>query len=125
MIQIYCKNTGTSMKYPEGVSLLNMLDDFQFERPYPIISAKVNNVSQGLKYRAYQNRDIEFIDVRDASGMRVYIRSLCFLLCKSASDIFPECKVYMEHPISGGIFFHVNKKDDSQEHPLPPLRRSH
>ena len=113
MIQIYCKNTGTSMKYPEGVSLLNMLDDFQFERPYPIISAKVNNVSQGLKYRAYQNRDIEFIDVRDASGMRVYLRSLCFLLCKSASDIFPECKVYMEHPISGGIFFHVNKKDDS------------
>ena len=90
-----------------------MLDDFQFERPYPIISAKVNNVSQGLKYRAYQNRDIEFIDVRDASGMRVYLRSLCFLLCKSAADIFPECKVYMEHPISGGIFFHVKKKDDS------------
>ena len=113
MIQIYCKNTGTSMKYPEGVSLLNMLDDFQFERPYPIISAKVNNVSQGLKYRAYQNRDIEFIDVRDASGMRVYLRSLCFLLSKSATDVFPGGKVYMEHPISGGIFFHVNKKDDT------------
>ena len=53
MIQIYCKNTGTTLKYPEGVSLMNMLDDFQFERPYPIVSAKVNNVSQGLKYRAY------------------------------------------------------------------------
>jgi len=113
MLQIYCKNTGTSLKYPEGVSLLNMLDDFQFERPYPIVSAKVNNVSQGLKYRAYQSRDIEFIDVRDSSGMRVYTRSLCFLLSKSAADVFPECKVYMEHPISGGIFFHVNKEDDS------------
>jgi len=113
MLQIYCKNTGTTLKYPEGVSLLNMLDDFKFERPYPIVSAKVNNVSQGLKYRAYQSRDIEFIDVRDASGMRVYIRSLSFLLCKSAVDVLPNCKVYMEHPISGGIFFHVNKEDDS------------
>ena len=77
MLQIYCKNTGTSRNYQEGTSLLNMLPDFEFDRPYPIVSAKVNNVSQGLKFRAYQNKDIEFIDVRHPSGMRVYCRSLC------------------------------------------------
>jgi hypothetical protein len=111
MIQIFCKNTGSFRKYPEGTSLLNMLPDFEFERSYPIVSARVNGVSQGLKFKAWQNKDIEFIDLRDTSGMRVYCRSLCFLLSKSAGDVLPDCKVYMEHPISNGFFCNIRKKD--------------
>ncbi len=111
MLQVYCKNTGTYRKYPEGTSLLQMLSDFEFEAPYPIISAKVNNVSQGLKFKVYQSKDIEFIDCREPSGMRVYCRSLCFLMCKAAADIFPGCRVYMEHEISNGYFFHLKKAD--------------
>ena len=113
MIQIFCKNTGTTRSFQEGTSLLNMLPDFDFERPFPIVSAKVNNVSQGLKFRAYQNKDVEFIDVRSASGMRVYCRSLCFLLCKSAADVFEGCRVFMEHRISNGYFCHLRKADDA------------
>lgn len=113
MLQIFCKNTNTTRKYVEGTSLLKMLDDFDFEKPFPIISAKVNNVSQGLKFRVYQNKEVEFLDAREPSGMRVYCRSLCFLLCKSAADVFPGCRVYMEHPISHGYFFHLYKSDSS------------
>ncbi len=111
MLQVYCKNTRTSRKYPEGTSLAQMLADFEFDRPYPIVSAKVNNVSQGLKFKVYQNKDIEFLDVRESSGMRVYCRSLCFLMYKAATDVFPDSKLYMEHPISGGYFCHLRKKD--------------
>jgi len=91
-----------------------MLPEFEFERPYPIISAKVNNVSQGLKFKVYQNKDIEFIDVRESSGRRVYCRSLCFLLFKAATDVFPGSKLYMEHPISHGYFCHLRKADGSE-----------
>ena len=113
MLTIYCKNTKTSRKYTEGVSLMQILDDFEFDQPYPIVSAKVNNVSQGLKFKVYQSKDVEFIDVRNSSGMRVYCRSLCFLLCKAADDVFEDCRVYMEHPISGGFFCHLRKADGS------------
>ena len=111
MLQVYCKNTKTSRKYPEGTSLAQMLPDFEFDRPYPIVSAKVNNVSQGLKFKVYQNKDIEFLDVREASGRRVYFRSLCFLMYKAATDVFPDSQLYMEHPISGGYFCHLRKAD--------------
>ncbi len=117
MVQVYCRNSRTYGRYPDGTSLLQMLPDFEFDKPYPIVSAKVNNVSQGLKFRVYQSKDIEFLDVREPSGRRVYCRSLSFLLCKSAYDVFPDCKVYMEHPISGGFFCHLRKADDS---PLTP-----
>ncbi|MBR1873171.1 MAG: nucleoside kinase [Bacteroidales bacterium] len=113
MMQVYCKNTNTYKKFPEGSTLEQMLPEFEFDRPYPIVSAKVNNVSQGLRFRLYHNKDIEFLDVRDPSGMRVYTRSLYFLLYKAAIEVFPGCEVYVEHSISHGYFCHVHKADKS------------
>ena len=76
------------------------------------ISAKVNNVSQGLKFRLYQNRDVEYIGITNPSGMRVYIRSLCFMLYKAAQDVFPGSKLYIEHPISRGYYCNFTKPTD-------------
>ena len=113
MLHIYCKNTGTSADFPEGTTLLEMLGTFRFEQPYRIVSAKVNNVPQGLKFRVYNNRDVEFVDCTHMNGLRAYCRSLFFLLCKAASDTFKGCRVYVEHPISGGYYCNLRKKDDS------------
>ena len=85
MLRVFCKNTGTFQEFPEGTMLLEMIDSFEFERPYEIIAAKVNNVAQGLKFRVYNNRDVEFLDYRSYSGRNVYSRSLCFLLYKAAA----------------------------------------
>ena len=111
MVQVFCKNTKETKRFPEGTSLLQMLSEFGCQSPYPIVSAKVNNVSQGLKFKVYQNKDIEFIDVREPSGMRVYCRSLYFLLYKASCDVLPGSKLYIEHPISQGYFCHVKKAD--------------
>ena len=111
MLQIYCKNNGKSQSFPEGSSLLEIFQGFQLDFPLPVVSAKVNNTSQGLKFRVYQNRDVEFLDVTDSSGMRVYTRSLCFVLYKAACDVFPGCSLYMEHPISKGYFCNFHKAD--------------
>ena len=117
MVQVYCKNTKETKRFPEGTSLLQMLSEFDCHRPFPIVSAKVNNVSQGLKFKVYQNKDIEFIDVRESSGMRVYCRSLFFLLYKAATDTFPGSKLDVEHPISNGFFCHLRKEDDTDVTP--------
>jgi len=113
MVQVYCKNTQETKRFPEGTSLVQMLSEFAYQAPYPIVSAKVNNVSQGLKFKVYQNKDIEFMDVRDSSGMRVYCRSLYFLLYKASADVFPGSRLYIEHPISHGYFCHLRKADGS------------
>ncbi|MBR1513336.1 MAG: nucleoside kinase [Bacteroidales bacterium] len=109
MLQIYCVNNHTTKEFNEGMTLQEMLPYFEFDRPYPIVSAKVNNVSQGLKFRVYNSRDVEFLDVRDHTAQLVYFRSLCFLLYKAALDLFPSCKLNMEHPISKGLFCRIRK----------------
>ena len=112
MLQIRCKNNNKTKSFAEGTSLLDVYQEFSSELnlPYPVVSAKVNNVSQGLKFRVYQNRDIEFIDASDGSGRRVYARSLCFVLYKAVSDVFPGSKLFIEHPLSRGIYCNCKKK---------------
>ena len=111
MLQVYCVNNHTTKELKEGSTLLEVLSEFEFDRPYPIVSAKVNNVSQGLKFRIYNSRDVEFLDVRDHTARLVYFRSLCFLLYKAALDLFPGCKLLMEHPISKGLFCRILKNE--------------
>jgi uridine kinase len=113
MVKIYCKNTGTYGEFQEGTTLLDMVDSFDFGKPYPILSAKVNNVSQGLKFRVFNNRDVEFLDFTSYSGRRSYCHSLCFLLSKAAQDVFPGSKVLLRRPISKGYFCTLIKPDNT------------
>lgn len=93
--------------------LLELIDKFDFDRPYPILSAKVNNVSEGLKFRVYNSRDVEFLDYRSYAGRNTYCRSLSFLLCKSAMDVLPGCSVRLRRPVSKGYFCDIVKPDGS------------
>ena len=105
MLQIRCKNNNTTRSFPEGTSLLDVYKEFadDIKLPYPVVSAKVNNASQGLKFRLYQNRDVEFLDAREGSGHRVYVRSLSFVLYKATQDIFPGSKLFIEHSLCRGF----------------------
>lgn len=114
MVNIFCKNSKTSSAFQEGTTLLDMIPAFEFERPYPILAAKVNNVVQGLKYRAFNSRKVEFLDYTSYAGRSVYCNSLCFLLCKAARDVFPECRVIIRRPISKGYFCTIDRKDGAE-----------
>jgi uridine kinase len=113
MVNIHCVNSKTAKTFPEGLTLMEMLPSFEgeFETPYPILAAKVNNVTQGLKYRAFNSRKVQFLDYTSYDGRSVYCNSLCFLLCKAARDIFPDCKVVLRRPISKGYFCTIDKRD--------------
>ena len=113
MVKIFCVNTQTSKTFTEGTTLMEMLPAFaeEFETPYPILAAKVNNVCQGLKYRAFNSRQVEFIDYTTYTGRSVYCSSLCFLLCKAARDVFPESKISLRRPISKGYYCALEKND--------------
>lgn len=121
MLQIRCKNNNITKSFPEGTSLLDVYQEYadELQMQYPVVSAKVNNASQGLKFRLYQNRDVEFLDAREGSGHRVYVRSLCFVFYKATRDLFPNSKLFIEHPLSRGFYCNFKKeyhtKGDNQD----------
>jgi uridine kinase len=113
MLQIRCKNNNVTKSFAEGASLLDVYQEFadDIKLPYPVVSAKVNNVSQGLKFRLFQNRDVEFIDASEGSGHRCYVRSLSFLLYKATQDVFPGSKLFIEHSLARGYYCNFKKRN--------------
>ncbi len=103
-IRIYCKNNNQRYDVPIGSSLWEVYNQLNLQLPYPVVSAKVNNRSEGLNFRLYNNKDIEFLDLRQSSGMRTYVRSLCFVLYKAVKELYPQGTLRVEHPVSKGYF---------------------
>jgi uridine kinase len=104
LVTIYCKNTKSYHKYPLGVSLLEIFHDLKITLQFPVMAARVNYKVEDLNFLIFKPKDIEFIDLSTPSGMRVYVRTLCMVLSKAISDLFPETILRIEHPISKGYY---------------------
>ena len=104
MLQIYCKNKNLSKEFEEGTSLSEIYQGFDLNMPYGPVSARVNNKVEDLNFKVYYNKDVEFLNITSASGMRTYVRSLCFILTKAVSELYPNGNILLEHPVSKGYF---------------------
>ena len=108
MLQIYCKNINQTRSFREGISLLEIYNDFGLDMPYGVVSAKVNNKVEDLNFRVYYNKDVEFLDITNPSGMRTYFRSLCFILVKAVEELYPQGSISLEHPVSKGYYCNLH-----------------
>ena len=108
MIQIRCKNNKKSQKVAIGSTLFDIFSVFGLHMNYGPISCKVNNKVEGLHYRVYNNKDVEFLDMTSPSGSRAYTRTLFFVLCKAVKDVFPSSPdVIIDIPVSNGFYVDV------------------
>lgn len=103
-VDIYCVNTGTKRTYPLGVTLVEIMDDFQVKLENPILGALVNNKVKELSFVVVKSKKIEFIDYSHPDGMRLYVRSLFFILYAAVREVFPEVQLKMMHGISRGYY---------------------
>ncbi len=104
MIQIRCKNNKKIVKVETGSTLSDIFKCLDIDMPYGPVSAKVNNKVEGLHFRVYRNKDVEYLDMHSASGSRAYTRSLFFVLCKAVHDLFPDGEVVIDIPVSNGYY---------------------
>ena len=106
-VQIRCKNNKKIQKVATGSTLSEIFSGLNLDLPFPPVSAKVNNKAEGLHYRVYNNKDVEYLDLRSSSGLRAYTRTLFFVLCKAVQDIYPATDVVIDIPVSNGFYVDV------------------
>ena len=103
-VEIFCENSQEIKSYPIGTQLLDIYKDMQLQLKYPAIVAKVNNVTRDLKFKVYNPKRVSFISYDTPSGMRAYVRSLSFILCKAVHELYEGVELRIEHPISKGYY---------------------
>lgn len=108
VIQIRCKNNKKSQNVAIGSTLSDIFNAFNLQMNYGPVSAKVNNKVEGMHYRVYHSKDVEFLDLHTSSGSRNYTRSLFFVLCKAIHDLYPSSEVVIDIPVSNGYYCNLN-----------------
>ena len=106
-IQIRCKNNKKTQKVEIGSTLFDVFSSFDLKMTHGPVSARVNNKVEGMHYRVYNSKDVEFLDMTSASGSRAYTRTLFFVLCKAVQDIYPNTDVVIDIPVSNGFYVDI------------------
>ena len=106
-IKIRCKNNKKTLNISIGSNLSEIFSLSGLQMEYGPISARVNNKVEGMHYRVYKPKDIEFLDLHNSSAIRAYTRTLFFVLNKAAHDLWPECTVVIDIPVSNGYYVDV------------------
>jgi len=108
MIKVHVLNNGTVVEVPLGSNLEDVYQQSGLQMQYGPISAHVNNKVEGMHFRIYKQKEVEFLDITSSSGSRAYTRTLFFVLCKAAHDLFDPCKVAIDIPVSNGYYVNLN-----------------
>ena len=103
-LRIRCRNNGKRLKVPFGSSLYDVFEEANFHMDYGPVAARVNNKVQGMNYRFYNNKDVEFLPLTSDSGMRTYTRTLFFILAKAVEDTFPEGQLLIGGSVCRGYY---------------------
>lgn len=114
LVTIYCKNNKQFIQIPCGTSIKDLYEQLRPELDihYPIIAARVNYKVQSLNFLIYKPKDIEFIDATSESGARCYVRTLSMVMACAVRELWPDCDLRIEHPISRGYYCTIRKSRD-------------
>jgi uridine kinase len=92
----------------EGVRGASLDDFFHVafpDRADPPIAAIVDGVLRELAWSVSRDVEAEPIHLSDSDGMRIYCRSLSFLLIVAAHDVFPDAQVFVDYSVPYGGYF--------------------
>ena len=103
-LRIRCRNTGKRISLPFGSNLYEAFKKANFHMDYGPVAARVNNKVQGMNYRFYNNKDVEFLSLSDESGMRTYTRTLFFILAKAVEDTYPDAQLLIGGSMCRGYY---------------------
>ncbi len=107
MIEIHCENTGEKKQWELGTSLAEIAAQLNIRTDYPILGAMVNNELKEMDYIIFKPKRVRFIDITHPDGMRMVVRSLCFVLHKAVRDLFPNAFLTIEHSVSRGFYCEI------------------
>lgn len=107
-IQIYCENNQATLYVEEGTSLGEVLDMLALHTESPVIACFVDNRLKELNSRIYSPKNLRYVEMGSTDGMRVYARSLFFLLQKAVLDCYPDAQLRILHTAARGYYGEIS-----------------
>ncbi len=107
MIEIICRNTNSKLLVPFGSTLSEVVKFAGISSKHAILGAYVNNKVRNLNYKVYMPKTVEFFDILNSSGRRMYAMSLMFVLYKATKEVLPKSDLIIYHSMSNGYYAEI------------------
>jgi uridine kinase len=124
-MKIYCKNIEEYIPIAGGETLTDIYNTLADRIGFNPICARVNNKTEDMQYPVFAPKQVEFMPLTSASGMRVYVRSLCMMLYRAVVACYPECHLKMEHSISRGYYCRITGPDATSREEMTTRLKSY
>ena len=113
-IKIHCKNTGSELHVKPGTTLSEVLSmlALKSKSETPFLAAYVNNRLKELYYQIFNPVSLRFVDITHFEGMRVYQRTLFFVMQKAVRDLFPGQRLHIKHSVAKGFYCEIEGMEE-------------
>jgi len=102
---------GATYEGPVGTTLDTFLCAIRSQPDVPYMAALVNGNLRELTYRVERDCCVKPIDLSQSDGVRIYRRSLSFLLVAAAHRLYPGTEIFVDHSLPyGGYFCEVRNR---------------
>ncbi len=115
-IRVFIENTSQYVECEKGTTLHQLLTIHQpFKSTNPkysssVLAAFVDNQLKELGFEIDMPHKIRFIDYSNIDGKRTYLRSLCFVLQKAVSEVFPQYSLILDYSLPNGLYAALHTK---------------
>ncbi len=113
-IKIHCENTGSELHVKPGTTLSEVLSmlALKSKSETPFLAAYVNNRLKELYYQIFNPVSLRFVDITHFEGMRVYQRTLFFVMQKAVRDLFPGQRLHIKHSVAKGFYCEIEGMEE-------------
>ncbi len=107
-MQINILNIGRCVEAAGGETVEQVLDRVRDSVPFAPVCARVNNKDENLGFPLYAPKQVEFLGVSSGAGTRCYIKSLCLVLYRAVTRLWPGARLRMRNAVSRGYYCTVS-----------------
>lgn len=103
------------IEVPENTSIKDGLKEQIEKSKYPVIGAKFNNEYKRLDFIPKMDGKVSLVDISSKGGMKIYRRTLIFIMAKAFEKIDKNIKIRVNYQLSNSMYCNIENMDATDE----------
>ncbi len=99
----------------EKIKISELLKEEIEKSEYPVVGAKYNNEYKNLDDLVDRNGNIELIKINSKEGMKIYRRTLTYIMGKAFWNIYPEAHIIVNYQLSNAMYCDIENMEITYE----------
>lgn len=95
---------GRKIKIENGLTVSEAFKDEIINSKYKVVGCLYNNEYANLENELKEDAKIELIDISSKEGMKIYVRTLVYIMGKAFESLYPKEKLMVEYQLGNAMF---------------------